>query len=238
MSRTAQLGLPLLTPSQAQKHVTVNEALLRLDAAVHLRVRSAAVVSPPESAADGDSYIIPPGSTGVWVGCAGQVATWSNGGWIFLQPSAGLVAWDIATSGTRRFDGADWLANAVSATAGGAATISRILEFDHQIVAGASNVTTLQIPAFAQVLGVSARVIEAITGAQVTGWKVGVGGSPDRYGSGIGKSKNSSLIGLSSSPISYYYDTPLLLSSEGGAFSGGKIRIAIHTTELKPPRSV
>ena len=28
---TARLGLPLLQPAQAQKHVTVNDALVRLD---------------------------------------------------------------------------------------------------------------------------------------------------------------------------------------------------------------
>ena len=32
MTDTSQLGLPLLEPAQAQKHVTVNEALVRLDA--------------------------------------------------------------------------------------------------------------------------------------------------------------------------------------------------------------
>ena len=33
MASTAQLALPLVAPAQAQKHVTVNEALARLDAA-------------------------------------------------------------------------------------------------------------------------------------------------------------------------------------------------------------
>lgn len=42
MARTTQLGLPLVLPSQAQKHVTVNEALVRIDAATQLSVRSAA----------------------------------------------------------------------------------------------------------------------------------------------------------------------------------------------------
>ncbi len=34
MTDTTRLGLPLLAPAQAQKHVTVNEALGRLDAVV------------------------------------------------------------------------------------------------------------------------------------------------------------------------------------------------------------
>ena len=36
MAKTAQLDLPLVMPAQAQKHVTVNEALARLDAAAQL----------------------------------------------------------------------------------------------------------------------------------------------------------------------------------------------------------
>ena len=36
MAETAKLTLPLLEAAQAQKHVTVNEALVRLDAAAHL----------------------------------------------------------------------------------------------------------------------------------------------------------------------------------------------------------
>ena len=49
MARTAQLSLPLVMPSQAQKHVTVNEALARLDAAAQLRVHSSRSRCPPAS---------------------------------------------------------------------------------------------------------------------------------------------------------------------------------------------
>ena len=51
MGETANLGLPLLQPAQAQKHVTVNEALVRLDAALHLSLLSISTATPPGFAA-------------------------------------------------------------------------------------------------------------------------------------------------------------------------------------------
>ena len=41
MSDTANLNLPCLEPAQAQKHVTLNEALTALDALVQLSVKGA-----------------------------------------------------------------------------------------------------------------------------------------------------------------------------------------------------
>ena len=67
------LGLPnsrcrWCLPAQAQKHVTVNEALARLDAAAQLRVISFAETTPPASAVDGAGYLVPAGATGAWAG--------------------------------------------------------------------------------------------------------------------------------------------------------------------------
>ena len=89
MARTAQLDLPLVMPAQAQKHVTVNEALARLDAAAQLRVISSLLSTPPASACDGQSYLVPAGATGEWAGHrAGRIAVWSNGGWIVSRAAA------------------------------------------------------------------------------------------------------------------------------------------------------
>jgi hypothetical protein len=46
MSETANLRLPLVQAAQAQKHVTVNEALLRLDAMSRLLLQSRALAVP------------------------------------------------------------------------------------------------------------------------------------------------------------------------------------------------
>jgi hypothetical protein len=65
-----------------------------------------------------------------------------------------------------------------------------------------------------------------------------VAGSDNRYGSGLGLALNSYLRGLSGAPVTYYADTPLLLTAEGGAFAAGTVRLALHLVELEPPQAV
>jgi hypothetical protein len=65
MSQSTRLSLPYLAAAQAQKHVTVNESLLRLDAVVQLSARSATTSAQPASPSDGDVYLLPAGKTGV-----------------------------------------------------------------------------------------------------------------------------------------------------------------------------
>ena len=52
------LGLPYLQPSQAQKHVTHNEALLRLDQVVQLRLSAVDVSTPPEIPLAGECHAL------------------------------------------------------------------------------------------------------------------------------------------------------------------------------------
>ena len=47
MTDTPRMSLPLLAPAQAQKHVTVNEALARIDALTHLTLASVSLTVPP-----------------------------------------------------------------------------------------------------------------------------------------------------------------------------------------------
>jgi hypothetical protein len=238
MARTAQLDLPLVAPAQAQKHVTVNEALARLDAAAQLRVVSSALLAPPTVATDGASYLVPVGASGDWAGAAGRIAVRSNGGWTYLVPRAGWRAWDESLGAHRTFDGSGWIADAVAVSPHGAAIRWRVIEFDHAIAPGASNATSVTIPSHSQVAGVTGRVVQALTGSGLTGWKVGVGAADNRYGSGLGTALNSYLVGLSGTPVTYYAATPLVLGAEGGTFSGGAIRLALHVLELEPPRPV
>ena len=51
MTDTTNLGLPLIDAAQAQKHVTHNEALRRLDELVHLSVAQRNALAPPASPA-------------------------------------------------------------------------------------------------------------------------------------------------------------------------------------------
>lgn len=91
---TPNLGLPELAADQAQKHVTVNAALRRLDAVVQLAVIAADVTAPPGSPAEGDRYIVPSGASGVWAGHEDEVAFFADGEWAFLTPEPGWLAVD------------------------------------------------------------------------------------------------------------------------------------------------
>lgn len=106
--RSANLSLPFILPSQAQKHVTHNEALVALDALVQLSVLSATDTSPPADPDDGARYVVPAGATGAWAGQTGKLAVKDTSGWLFLSPREGWTAW-VQDQGTQiRYTGSGW----------------------------------------------------------------------------------------------------------------------------------
>lgn len=110
MSHSSRLGLPYLAAAQAQKHVTVNESLLRLDALTQLSVLSATVAAEPASPADGDLYILPAGKTGAaWGDFAdGALAYWRDGVWEELTPKPGWRAYVEDEAALYARTGAGW----------------------------------------------------------------------------------------------------------------------------------
>ena len=109
MSDTPALGLPLLRAEQAQKHVTHNEALRRLDAVVQLAVLDRDLALAPAAPAAGGRYLVAPGATGVWAGKDRQIAVWQDGAWEFLQPGEGWICWVGDEDIGLVFDGAAWV---------------------------------------------------------------------------------------------------------------------------------
>jgi len=101
---TPNLALPYLAAAQAQKHVTVNEALDHLDGLVQLSVISSSLTAPPVAPAEGDRYIVAASATGAWAGWEGSVAHFSGGAWLRLVPKAGWIAWDQAAGGIVTYD--------------------------------------------------------------------------------------------------------------------------------------
>ena len=235
MSNSPRLALPYLDAAQAQKHVTMNEGLARLDMAAAGRVETMVLSSPPASPVEGEAHIISEGAGDAWAGHDRKVAAYLNGGWDFIAPWAGWKLWVAGSSGFAMFDGASWNLVSQPTSASGAVTALRQVEVDHVIASGATSETTAFIPDKAIVLGVTGRVTAEIGGAAA--WSLGVSGSPDRYGSGIGLSLNTSVTGVTGSPLAYYGDSPLLLTAEGGSFTGGAVRLAVHYFELAPPRA-
>jgi len=103
------LALPYLQPSQAQKHVTHNEALRRLDIIVQLGVVAFGVTTPPTVPSEGAVFALGTGTTGVWAGHDDELAAWLDGVWLFLAPQPGWRAWGQAESELRIWDGSTWV---------------------------------------------------------------------------------------------------------------------------------
>jgi hypothetical protein len=125
---SARLSLPFLSSGQAQKEVTHNEALQRLDLLVQPVALSASVSTPPPSPDEGACWIVGPSPDGGWAGHAGDIAQWTAGGWRFAQPSAGWECHVLDRAGTMRFDGSArwrgarrWTLRGGRARSGGAA---------------------------------------------------------------------------------------------------------------------
>ncbi len=234
MTDTAKLGLPLVAAAQAQKHVTVNESLTRLDALVQLSLASVGGTVPPGSPSEGEAHGVGVGASGDWSGQDGKLAVFANGGWVFLAPQAGWQGW--ADGARVQFDGADWVEGAGALSPNGAGFVHRTVEVDHAVQAGVSSVVSSVIPANTVVYGVTGRVLADVGGA--TGLELGVAGAADRYGSGIGVVAGSWMRGLTGQPLTYYADTDLVLTALGGVFDGsGTVRLAVHLAELTLPRA-
>ena len=105
---TTHLLLPYILASQAQKHVTHNEALRLLDAMVQLSVLDRTRTIPPVSPVDGDRHIVASGATGLWSGWDLNVAFWVDGVWMRLVPRPGWLAWIAAEQAFVVWNGSAW----------------------------------------------------------------------------------------------------------------------------------
>lgn len=135
MSDTPRFAMPLLDAAQAQKHVTVNEALSRADALAAGRVERRDLASPPASPEDGEVYIVAAGAAGDWAGRDGALALFLNGGWEFVDAWEGASFWVGAERLRLTRIGGAWIEGRAAGAAGGAMTLGRVIE----AIAGASS---------------------------------------------------------------------------------------------------
>ncbi len=107
---TPRLGLPWLMPAQAQKHVTVNESLGRLDALLGAAVISRSTVAQPSDPAEGDAYLLPLSPTGsAWSHYSPHDLTYfQDGAWFRVPPRTGLRVYVADESALVIWDGAAW----------------------------------------------------------------------------------------------------------------------------------
>jgi hypothetical protein len=104
---TVNLELPYILPSQAQKHVTHNEALQRLDALTQLTI-TASLSTPPSDPQEGTCYGVGASPAGEWAGKSGKLAFRQDGDWIFIAPKEGWRGWFLAEDRMKIHDGSAW----------------------------------------------------------------------------------------------------------------------------------
>jgi hypothetical protein len=235
MTDTPTLSLPLLQPSQAQKHVTVNEALIRLDGLTQLRLQSRQLKRPPVGdVVDGDCYAVADGAAGEWLGQDGMIAIGSNGGWIFVQPLAGWQAWILDEFLSATFVNGCWEAGWMAGSPSKASARIEVTEATYSVTSGAEQETNLTIPADSIVFACSARVTESLSGNAPT-WRLGIAGDSTRFGTGMGCAAGSYCTGLLSQPTANYAETMVWLAPDEGSFTGGQLRLALHCYRIGLP---
>lgn len=114
MEQTTNLKLPYIAPSQAQKHVTHNEAIRALDALVQLSAINRSTSLPPEENQEGDRYIINTPAKGLWKRREGQIAAWQDGAWAFFSALEGWNVWIEDEKSFVVFHQKKWIKNEIS----------------------------------------------------------------------------------------------------------------------------
>ena len=242
---TPNLALPYIAAVQAQKHVIHNAALDLLDGLVQLSVKDRDLAAPPASPAEGDRYIVAAGATGAWAGWDGDVAMFSGGAWLRLQAREGWRVWVEDEAALIVRSGGAWtkleaaLALVTRSTdvtlalsPNGAATRLTVAEETLTNLSGPTVTSSIAIPARAIALCVSTRTTAAITGA--TRYDCGTGGSPAKFGGSLGTAPGASNLGIIW-PEAFWADTPIVLTANGGDFTGGAVRVAIHAFAFTAP---
>ena len=194
MANTTNLQLPFLEAAQAQKHVTVNEALLALDTLVQPNVLDRDLTAPPGSPSDGDRYIVGSSATGAWAGKDFDIAVWQDGVWKFFDPVNGWFVWVQDEQVLLIYSGAVWqpftdvagfvslsALTTVSVSPNDARNFMGINEEELTGLTGAFVDTSIVIPNRAIVFGVSVRTTTAITGA--SSFDCGIAGETSKFSS-------------------------------------------------------
>ncbi len=232
MSHTGRLGLPYIITSQAQKEVTHNDWLNRLDAFV-TPVAKEIANTPPVSPNGGDVVIVGTSPTGDFAGHMNALAQYLTGGWVFLSPIPWMDAWVESTESRMAFDGTSWIPFGLIMKNSG--EYLRVESWQEDIDMSITTQTITNIPNRSTVLAVNTRVITTLTGTGLTTFSIGVSSDTSRYGNNIGTAQDSTNIGLTFHPTSYYSDTPIMLTPDAGSFSAGIVRINVQYLTFRGP---
>jgi hypothetical protein len=114
--QTPNLTFEYLLASQADKHVTLNQNLSRLDTIVQMSVLSASLMTQPSSPLPGARYILPIGATGpVWsTFTPNTIVVWQDDAWTSYSPKVGWAVFIADTGDFRIFSNGQWSVTLVS----------------------------------------------------------------------------------------------------------------------------
>ena len=231
MTDTVNLGLPCIEGSQAQKHVTHNEALTLLDTFVQLTVQSRSLTAPPGSPVSGAAFIPASGASGTWSGWDGAIAVY-NDAWSRIAPVPGFKAWVRDERLTVTYEDGTWR-DGFALTANGGRLTLRAKE--EEVALSGAFTETLDatfIPNRAVVIGLASRTTLAITGA--SSYAVGISGEAAKFGDLLGIALGSTNIGVIG-PTAFYADTKVRVTANGANFTGGKVRLICYFLEMSAP---
>ena len=238
MTDTPNLGIALLEPAQAQKHVTVNEGFQRLDALAQLTVIDRDLTAPPGSPVDGDTYIVGASATGTWAGQDDKLAVLFSGAWVFFTPKTGWKAFIVDESIDSYWNGTSWTTVTVSSTPqvdspNNASMVLGIAE-EELVMSGADVTSTVVFPNRSIIQAVSVYVTDDVTGA--TSYDCGISGEVSKFGGSLGIASGSNNVGVIG-PTAVYSDTAVILTANGSNFTGGTVRVALQYIQMTAPTS-
>jgi hypothetical protein len=246
-----RLGLPYILPAQAQKHVTVNEALRKLDGIVQLSLQSPLTDAPPENPVSGASYFIASGAAGAWAHHGGQIATWQDDGWIFVAPQLGWRAYLLNQNVLAIFDGSAWVplqAGSGSSTAsddpdrlnmiGGLDLVIKRATLD------LNNANKIDVPfrgilpSHHMVIGMTIAITETVAGSTMI--NIGDNTSSYRFATRMGVAAGTQAIGLCNPPYVYWSNSDVYVRTGNARtnenmITGGKIDVVVYMLTLQYP---
>jgi len=234
MSKTARLGLPYIMQAQAQKEVTHNQTLNRLDIYIN-PVAEDIVDDLPIAAKEGTIYIM-----------HNELAQYTDGYWSFypaleymevmvLEENKKFVfsknQWTPLGYPEQSYESKEQSNKNVKTSHKNKEQLLTIEQWEEDIAMSGKVITSKNIiPHHSMVIAVNIWVIEAITG--VPSFAVGVKEDPSRYGDKLSVAKDTTNIGMTYHPVTYYYDSPVTIMPNQMEFTGGVIRVSVQY--LKP----
>lgn len=108
------------------------------------------LAQPPASPVLGQGWIVGAGATGEWAGREDSLAVWTEGGWRFVTPAAGMMAWNKAQGFWIHWSGTDWSAGLLPA-AGIVVGGHQVLGARQPSIASPSGGTTINVEARAAI---------------------------------------------------------------------------------------